>query len=245
MVRDRSEPFGPDEMTSRRTLSRSAHPARSKRAPAGGRAWKRAGSEPSRLRLPPGTPPTSRLLTGYRAPLIRGHRSPASAGEGLPSSRHHLLNVPCPVRRTVPRGCTSRVFTASMAFAVITAARHCHVPQRRGRLRFTLRTAQLLPPMWLSTLGSDPAVHVLPSAPAGDSGSRHARHAVSYRESQAGADGRTRPASPSMVVDHQRTTLWKSTTMPSHHPEEVLPGSLATTRTGLSPAGDDELPIRP
>src|SRR5204863_6086293 len=58
-----------------------------------------------RLRLPPGTPPTSRLLTGYRTAPIRGHRAPASAGEGLPSSRRHLLNVPRPLRRTVPRGC--------------------------------------------------------------------------------------------------------------------------------------------
>jgi len=29
--------------------------------------------------------------------------------------------------------------------------------------------------------------------------------------------------------------------MPSHHHEEVLPGLLAATRTGLAPAGDDEL----
>ncbi len=52
----------------------------------------------------------------------------ASAGEGLPSSRRHLLNVPLPLRRTVPRGCISRVFAASMAFAVIPAARHCLIP---------------------------------------------------------------------------------------------------------------------
>jgi hypothetical protein len=44
------------------------------------------------------------------------------------SSRRHLLNVPRPVRRTVPRGCTSRICTASMAFAVITAARHRLIP---------------------------------------------------------------------------------------------------------------------
>ena len=81
-----------------------------------------------RLRLPPGTPPTSRLHTGYKAALVDGHREPASAGEGLPSSRRHLLNVPRPLRRTVPRGCASRIFTASMAFTVITAARHCLIP---------------------------------------------------------------------------------------------------------------------
>ena len=44
-----------------------------------------------------------------------------------------------------------------MAFTVIPAARHCLIPYRRGRLRFMLQTAQLLPPPWLSTLGFDPA----------------------------------------------------------------------------------------
>ena len=34
-----------------------------------------------RLRLPPRTPLTSRLLTGYRTALAGGHREPASAGE--------------------------------------------------------------------------------------------------------------------------------------------------------------------
>ena len=81
-----------------------------------------------RLRLPPGAPPTSRLHTGYKAGRFHRHREPASAGEGLPSSRRHLLNVPRPLRRGVPRGCASRIFTASMAFTVITAARHCLVP---------------------------------------------------------------------------------------------------------------------
>ena len=59
---------------------------------------------------------------------FRGHRKPAPAGESLPSSRRHLLNVPHPLRRTVPRGCASRIYTASMAFTVITAARHCLIP---------------------------------------------------------------------------------------------------------------------
>jgi hypothetical protein len=88
-----------------------------------------------RLRLPPGTPPTSRLHTGYRTALVGGHREPASAGEGLPSSRRHLLNVPRPLRRGVPRGCISRIFTASMAFTVNNAARLSLNVYRRGRLR--------------------------------------------------------------------------------------------------------------
>src|SRR5579872_5340213 len=50
-----------------------------------------------RLRLPPGTTPASRLHTGYKARPFRGHREPAPAGEGLPSSRRHHLNVPRPL----------------------------------------------------------------------------------------------------------------------------------------------------
>jgi hypothetical protein len=48
------------------------------------------------LRRPPGTPSTSRLHTGYKTgPPRRSQR--ASTGEGLPSSRHHRLNVPRPL----------------------------------------------------------------------------------------------------------------------------------------------------
>src|SRR3990170_8019555 len=77
-----------------------------------------------RLRRPPGLPPTSRLSTGYRARRSddnnsAGHR----AGEGLPSSRRHLLSVPRPIRREVPRGCSSRLSTPSVAFALTTRAR--------------------------------------------------------------------------------------------------------------------------
>jgi hypothetical protein len=46
-----------------------------------------------RLRLPPGTRSTSRLHTGYKTSPPRFSQR-ASAGEGLPNSRHHLLNVP-------------------------------------------------------------------------------------------------------------------------------------------------------
>ncbi len=141
-----------------------------------------------RLRLPPGTPLTSRLLTGYRTALVGGHREPASAGEGLPSSRRHLLNVPRPLRRGVPRGCISRIFTASMAFTVNNAARLSLNVYRRGRLR--LRCGPL-----------------------------SCSHHVAF-------DAGLRPG----PFPDQTASL--------------LPGSLATTRTGLSPAGDDELPIR-
>jgi hypothetical protein len=58
---------------------------------------------------PPPTP--SRPAIHFpRSPVI-GHHAPATpsaghrAGEGLPSSRRHYLNVPRPIRRRVPRGC--------------------------------------------------------------------------------------------------------------------------------------------
>jgi hypothetical protein len=44
-----------------------------------------------------------------------------------------------------------------MAFTVNRPARLSLDVYRRGRLRITLRTAQLLPPTGLSTLGFDPA----------------------------------------------------------------------------------------
>ncbi len=138
------------------------------------------------LRLPPGTPLTSRLLTGYRTALAGGHRSPLRP-DPL-SSRRHLLNVPRPLRRGVPRGCISRIFTASMAFTVNRPDRLSHNVYRRGRLR--LRCGPL-----------------------------SCSHHVAF-------DAGLRPG----PFPDQTASL--------------LPGSLATTRTGLSPAGDDELPIR-
>src|SRR5438067_12568311 len=54
------------------------------------------------------------LPAGRPFPEVIGYRTPRSdnnmsagcrAGEGLPSSRRHYLNVPRPIRRGVPRGC--------------------------------------------------------------------------------------------------------------------------------------------
>ena len=59
-----------------------------------------------------------------------GHR----AGEGLSSSRRHLLYVPRPIRRGVLGGCTSRVFTASMAFTLNSRARLSLSPARKQGL---------------------------------------------------------------------------------------------------------------
>jgi len=98
-----------------------------------------------RLRLPPGAPPTSRLHTGYRTALFHGHREPASAGEGLPSSRRHLLNVPRPLTPESPSRLPSRIFTASMAFAVSRPARHSLRCLTTRQASLPLRTVQLLP----------------------------------------------------------------------------------------------------
>ena len=104
-----------------------------------------AASDP----LPAGYPlPGSSPVIGHLAPApIRRRRT----GEGLPSSRRHLPHVPRPLRREVLRGCASRLFTPSMAFALTAGARLLLVPtmrwvcSRRGRLRFMLRTAWSLP----------------------------------------------------------------------------------------------------
>src|ERR671934_2686470 len=86
---------------------------------------------------PPPTPTrlatTSRLNTGYRTRHFQQHHTAGCrAGEGLPSSRRHPLNVPRPLRRGVPHGCASRLFTASMAFTLITGARHSLAPPSRA-----------------------------------------------------------------------------------------------------------------
>jgi len=83
-----------------------------------------------------------------------GHR----AGEGLSSSRRHYPNVPRPLRRGVLRGCTFRIFTASMAFTLRIGARLSLSPPFSGT--FTTRQASrdatdrpVAPPQGLSTLG--------------------------------------------------------------------------------------------
>ena len=102
---------------------------------------------------PPPTPcwpavPFPDSVIGRHAPTLARSRR---ASEGLPSSRHHLPNVPRPLRRGVLGGCTSRVFTASMAFALRDGARlpllpHTRAHSRRGRLRFDATDRLVAPP---------------------------------------------------------------------------------------------------
>ena len=144
-----------------------------------------------RLRRPPGSRATSRLSTGYRARRSDASRS-RRAGEGLPSSRRHPLNVPRPLRRGVPQGCKSRLFTPSMAFTLRDRARLSLAPTSRW---VTLTTRQA------SRDATDHAV--APPNGACDAGLR-----------------------PGPFPDRAAS---------------LLPGLLAATRTGLTPAGDDEL----
>src|SRR5919199_608887 len=64
--------------------------------------------------------------TGYTAACFRLRR----AREGFSSSDVHPLVVPLPLSRRVLRGCASKLFTPSMAFAVTPAARLPLVPFR-------------------------------------------------------------------------------------------------------------------
>ena len=146
-----------------------------------------------RLRRPPGSRSTSRLNTGYKTRHFQQHEAAGCrAGEGLPSSRRHHLNVPRPLRRRVPRGCNSRLFTPSVAFAVKDATR-LSLPPTQGRAAITTRQASL-----------DAADRsVAPPCRALDAGLR-----------------------PGPFPDRAAS---------------LLPGLLAATRTGLTPAGDDEL----
>src|SRR5215210_2334410 len=113
-----------------------------------------------RLRRPPGSRPLpgSAPVIGRDAPALSAdHR----AGEGLPSSHRHHANVPSPLRRGVHRGCASRLFTPSMAFAVKHSARlslfrpkTVALTARQASLEATDRS--LAPPKGLSTLGFAP-----------------------------------------------------------------------------------------
>lgn len=107
-----------------------------------------------RPRLPPGTQSTSRLHTGYRTSRPRRPQG-VSAGEGLSSSRRHRLNVP----RPLTPGSPSRLrFQALHRFHGLrreplgSALPQC-LTTRQASL--ALRTADLLPPQGLSTLGFD------------------------------------------------------------------------------------------
>jgi hypothetical protein len=90
---------------------------------------------------------------GAPSPPVRWHPTGLTAGAetGLSCSHDGCANVPLPLRRWVLRGCLSKVFTPSMAFAWIHEARlpvgSLRSPNsRRGRLCFMLRTAGLHPP---------------------------------------------------------------------------------------------------
>src|SRR5271167_3425524 len=115
-----------------------------------------------RLRHPPGTTSTSRLLTGYRTRSSGRTRSIGPPGRGGSPQF-----PPPPSERSEPHtpggssGLQSRIFAPSMAFAVTTAARLLLFPPEGGVL--TTRQASLdasdrsvAPPEGLLTLRFDP-----------------------------------------------------------------------------------------
>src|SRR5689334_20016723 len=130
---------------------------------------------------------------GYRTPRSGDNTAGHRAGEGLPSSRRHPRYVPRPLRRGVPHGCASRLYTASMAFTLITRARHSLAPPSTGGN------------------GYDAAGFASCYGPH--------RRSPFHRAPDAGL----RPGPfPGRAAS-------------------LLPGPPAATRTGLPPAGDDEL----
>ena len=78
---------------------------------------------------PSATLPTRRDFPFRRlyAPAAPDHRT-IGVDEGFPSSRAHLLPIPLPLPRGFLSACNSRSSAPSMAFAVISAARHPLVP---------------------------------------------------------------------------------------------------------------------
>ena len=144
-----------------------------------------------RPRLPPGSTSISRLITGYKKRRSdRPHPGNGRAGEGLPGSRRHPLNVPSPIRREVPRGC----FQALHPF---------HGLRRDNR-------------------GSAPPVPARRRRP-NDAAGFASRYGPLSCSPQGAFDAGLRPG----PFPDQAASL--------------LPGLLTATRTGLAPAGDNEL----
>ena len=141
---------------------------------------------PTRLATPfPGSSP----VIGSDAPTAP-HPGNARAGEGLPGSRCHPLNVPSPIRREVPRGC----FQALHPF---------HGLRRDNR-------------------GSAPPVPARRRRP-NDAAGFASRYGPLSCSPQGAFDAGLRPGPfPDRAAS-------------------LLPGLLAATRTGLAPAGDNEL----
>ena len=137
------------------------------------------------LSAPTHFPATSPVIGPAAPATIRSSR----AEEGLPSSRRHLLAVPRPLRRRVPRRCAPGSSRLPWPSPIGTGLGSLFLRSRRGRLRFMLRTGKSHDPKGRLSSRFDADL----STDAGDQ----------------------------------------------------LPGSLATTRTGLTPASDDGLTARP
>ena len=100
-----------------------------------------AGSIAQPARTPITASPTPsqrrRMTRGHRGPLLLRCRAPSSPSPrrfipAHPQFPHRPPTVPLPLPREIRRRCVSRLFAASMAFAVSSPARLLLVPHERG-----------------------------------------------------------------------------------------------------------------
>jgi hypothetical protein len=80
---------------------------------------------------PSGWLPLPGSSTGDRSPRSSGHTQPAGPGRASPVPAATIRTFPSPLRRGVLHGCASRLFTASLAFALPLRARHSLRPTPR------------------------------------------------------------------------------------------------------------------
>jgi len=169
---------------------------------------------------PSATLPTRRDFPFRRlyAPAAPDHRT-IGVGEGFPSSRAHLLPIPLPLPRRVPRRLHLQVFSAfhGLRRDFSGSAPPCPLAglaSRGCRIRVMLRAGQSLPPKGLSTLRFNAGR--FPPTPA-----------ACYRASwQLPGPDSHRLADTSLRVDHLNATTSMVITSRTH--------AAGHTKTGLA-----------
>jgi hypothetical protein len=145
---------------------------------------------------PPATLPAGRDFAqrAYTRPSLPG-RTTADPGpaRASPLPAPTFPTMPIPLPRGVLGRCTSRIYAASVAFALNSRARLPLVPDglasRGGRIHLMLRPGRSLPPTGLSTLGFDagrfpptpPACYPAPWRLPGPDFHRHGRCELMFR----------------------------------------------------------------
>jgi hypothetical protein len=169
-----------------------------------------------RIRRPPGRPspsPPARVI-GRQPPTTSQTAGP---GRASPVPAATISNVPRPLRRRVPRGCTPGSAPLPCLRPEERGSALPCLPKRlslrRGRLRLTLRTARSLPPKGLSTLRLDPGR--FPPTPA-------ARYRASW---QLPGPDLPRQATTSLCTDHDIIDLRTLGAPPSRNTRSPPAGS--------------------